>query len=120
MLISAEAYRKLGSTRVNGRFRNGNEVEVTDLGAEFTIRSTKPGTVTINNFTYPLRLEGNVSGRNVGEFLGNVIRNTASCIEELQLLVSDNLFTRDMSEYPSLSREIHRYQGSVNKASSSR
>ena len=120
MLISAEAYRKLGNTRVNGRFRNGNEVEVTDLGAEFTIRSTKPGTVTINNFTYPLRLEGNASGRNVGEFLGNVIRNTASCIEELQLLVSDNLFTRDLSEYPSLSREIHRYQGSVNKASSSR
>lgn len=116
MYITAEDYDKLGPARKNGRFRNGNEVEVTDSAPEFTIRRMKPWTVTVNNFTYPVRLEGAIPAGDVGGFLGNVLRGTASAIEELTLMVNGNLFTRSMSEYASLSRELHRYQGSVNKS----
>ncbi len=114
MLISAADYDSLGTARVNGRFRNGNKVEVTDLEAEFTIRRTKPGTVTINNFTYPLRTEGTIPG-NSGDFLGTVIRNTSSAIEELLLIVKDNLFTREFQSYTSLSYALHRYLGNLSK-----
>ena len=107
------------SNRLYGRFAEGNVVEVCESPAEFTIRSTKPGTVTINNFTYPLRLSATVPS-NVGTFVDAVLRTSTSNIEELRSQVEDNLFTREFGSYRTLGREVRRYQGKMDSVTRSR
>ena len=118
MLISVEDFNRLGTARLYGRFSRDNVVEVTDEPAEFTIRSTKPGTVTINNFTYPLKLDG-VTPANVGGFLNAVISSSRDNIQALHNMVDDNMFTRSFSSYRTLGREVRRYQGRMETVSKS-
>ena len=117
MFISAETYSHLGTAKVNARFVNGNEVQVTEGPGEFTVRRIKPDTITINSFIYPLRLAsgGAASDAGTGDFFSNVLSSTASAVEGLALQVEGNLFTRPISDYPSLLRELHSYQGNVYK-----
>ena len=119
MLIAVSDYERLSSNRLYGRFAEGNVVEVCESPAEFTIRSTKPGTVTINNFTYPLRLSATVPS-NVGTFVDAVLRTSTSNIEELRSQVEDNLFTREFGSYRTLGREVRRYQGKMDSVTRSR
>ena len=118
MLISRSDFERLDSRQMHGRFVDGNKVVVTDEPAEFTIRSAKPGCVTINNFTYPLRLEGTNTGA-AGMFVNSVINTSKSRVEMLIAAVDENLFTREFSSYKSLGREVRRYQGKLNSVQKS-
>lgn len=94
LTISAEDYRSLSATGACGRFTENDGVELCHGNGEFIIRSTRPGTVTINNFTYPLRVSMVTAGGHratpedvMSEFLGSV---------------ESNLFLRPLKEYAAL------------------
>lgn len=110
MLISTEDYGRLSATPLFGKFGDNNIVEVCNSPAEFRIRCTKPGFVTINNFSYPLRMDGTVPAE-TESFVNAVLSSSISNIEALKQMVSDNLFTRPFSTYKALGREVRRYGG---------
>ena len=109
MLIAAKDYGRLGSGRTGGRFGENGTILLTDGPGDFSICSLKPGTVTIGSFSYPLRREGTMSGRS-GSFLSDVMAATDGRIDTLRTMVDDNLFTRPLSAYEALGRELRRYQ----------
>ena len=114
--IAAEDYARLGATKTNGRFGENGTILLCEGPGEFTIRCTKPGTVTIGNFSYPLRLEGTVSGK-TGAFLSGVMMNTTDRINAFKAMVDDNLFTRPLVTYKTLGLELRRYQSKIDSVS---
>lgn len=112
MLISSSDYASLGSEKRYGRFTDGNVIELTKEPSEFTIRSTRPGIVTIGSFNYPLRLAGS-SRAAEGDFIGGIIESTGSRIQAFTSQVRENLFTRPLSGYRTLGVELRRYQSKV-------
>lgn len=112
MLISSADYTSLGSEKRYGRFTDGNVIELTKEPSEFTIRSTRPGIVTIGSFNYPLRLAGS-SRAAEGDFIGGIIESTGSRIQAFTSQVRENLFTRPLSGYRTLGVELRRYQSKV-------
>ncbi|MGM9739839.1 MAG: AAA family ATPase [Candidatus Cryptobacteroides sp.] len=108
MLISASDYKKLSSVPLYGRFGTNNTVEVSNSPADFTIRCTSPGSVIINNFSYPLRLEGSMPGR-AEDFLNAVANSSRNRIESFMKCIEDNLFTKSFSKYKELGRQLRRY-----------
>jgi hypothetical protein len=119
LLIAASDYATLGQERRSGRFGDDGRIILTDESGEFTIRSTKPGSVTIGNFSYPLRLEGTAAGRS-GEFLSGVLASTTDRIGAFSAMVDDNLFTRPLPTYRTLSLELRRYHNRIQSVTPSR
>ena len=112
MLISSADYATLGQEKRYGRFTDGNVIELTSSPSEFTIRSTRPGTVTIGSFSYPLKTAAAAVAAG-GEFLGSIIESTGSRISAFSAQVGDNLFTRPLASYKPLGIELRRYQSKV-------
>ena len=110
LLIAAEDYARLGPSRLNGRFGEDGTVILTDGPAEFTIRSLKPGTVSVGSFSYPLKLESASTGSGT-EFLQGIIGTTNDRIAALKGMMDENLFVRPLSTYKTLGLELRRYQG---------
>jgi MoxR-like ATPase len=119
LLIAAHDYARLGTRPLNGRFGEDGLIVITDGPGEFTIRSTRPGTVTIGSFTYPLRLEGTVAGRS-GEFISGVLASTAERIEAFRTMVDGNLFTRPLASYRPLALELRRYHSRIQSVTPAR
>ena len=109
LLIRAEDYERLGNERVAGRFGEDGTILLTDGPGEFTIRRPKPGMVAIGSFSYPLRLEGTVSG-STGTFLSEVMATTDERIDAFRSMAKANLFVRPLATYPALGRELRRYR----------
>ena len=99
LLIRAEDYERLGNERVAGRFGEDGTILLTD----------GPGEFTIGSFSYPLRLEGTVSG-STGTFLSEVMATTDERIDAFRSMVKANLFVRPLATYPALERELRRYR----------
>lgn len=112
--ISVKDYNRLGAMKLNGRFGADGTVELCDRDGDFTIRCTKPGTVTIGSFLYPLRMEGTAAGKS-GSFLSEILSNTADRVATFMRMVDDNLFTRPLATYKALSAELGRYQTRTRK-----
>ena len=112
MLIRSTDYASLGQERRYGRFTDGNVIELTPAPSEFTIRSTRPGMVTIGSFSYPLKLAGTASGAQE-TFLDGVIGSTQSRIQSFASQVEDNLFTRPLGQYRTLGMELRKYEGKL-------
>ena len=98
----------------SGRFGADGTVELCEGDGEFTIRSTKPGTVTIGSFLYPLRTEGSAAGKS-GSFLSEILTNTADRVDTFRRMVEGNLFIRPLTTYKALSAELGRYQTRTRK-----
>lgn len=109
MLIAAEDYARLGIERRGGRFGENGTILLTDGPGDFSICSLKPGMVTIGSFSYPLRLEGTMTGRS-GSYRSEVMNSTNSRIDTLRSMVAANLFTRPLAAYDALGRELRRFQ----------
>ena len=109
MLIAVKDYERLGSVRTGGRFGENGTILLTDGLGDFSICSMKPGTVTIGSFSYPLRRERTMTGRS-GSYLSDVMAATNDRIDTLRTMVDANLFTRPLSTYDALGRELRRYQ----------
>ena len=116
LLIAVEDYAKLSAIKMNGRFGENGLIQLCEGAGEFTIRCTKPGTVTIGNFSYPLRLEGTAAGKS-GAFLSGVMMNTADRISAFKSMMDDNLFTRPLVTYKTLGLELRRYQSKIDSVS---
>ena len=116
LLIAAEDYAKLSAIKMAGRFGENGLIQLCEESGEFTIRCTKPGTVTIGNFSYPLRLEGTVAGKS-GAFISGVMMNTADRISAFKSMMDDNLFTRPLVTYKTLGLELRRYQSKIDSVS---
>lgn len=114
--IATDDYAKLSATKMNGRFGESGLIQLCEGAGEFSIRCTKPGTVTIGNFTYPLRLEGTASGKS-GAFLSGIMMNTADRISSFKTMMDDNLFTRPLVTYKTLGLELRRYQSKIDSVS---
>lgn len=119
LLIAAEDYVKLSSTKVNGRFGEKGLILLCEGAGEFTIRCTKSGTVTIGNFSYPLRLEGTPAGQS-GTFLSGVIMNTADRISAFKSMMDNNLFTRPLATYKEIGLVLRRYQSKIGSVAHTR
>lgn len=119
LLIAAEDYAKLSSTKMNGRFGEKGLILLCEGAGEFTIRCIKSGTVTIGNFSYPLRLEGTAAGQS-GTFLSGVIMNTADRISAFKSMMDNNLFTRPLATYKELGLVLRRYQSKIGSVAHTR
>ena len=112
MLIRSVDYASLGPEKRFGRFTEGNLIELTSDPGEFTIRSTRPGIITIGSFNYPLRLAG--SARTAGgDFIGSIIDSTGARIDTFSAQVRANLFTRPLTSYKPLGNELRRYKSNI-------
>ena len=112
LLIRAEDYARLGTERQSGRFVEGNVIELTDGPAEFTLRVTRPGMITIGSFNYPLKMD--IAGRtSSGAVLGGIVDETNVRIQRFIEQVEANLFTRSIVQYRSLGAELRRFQGKI-------
>ena len=112
LLIRAEDYARLGTERQSGRFAEGNVIELTDGPAEFTLRVTRPGMITIGSFNYPLKKDA--AGRtSTGAVLGGIVDETNYRIQQFIAQVDANLFTRPVVQYRSLGAELRRFQGNI-------
>ena len=112
LLIRAEDYARLGTERQSGRFVEGNVIELTDGPAEFTLRVTRPGMITIGSFNYPLKMD--IAGRtSSGAVLGGIVDKTNVRIQRFIEQVEANLFTRSIVQYRSLGAELRRFQGKI-------
>lgn len=56
MIITTADYDKLTGATSYGRFVNGHEIALCEGSGDFLIKKNSPGKVTINNFTYPLKV----------------------------------------------------------------
>ena len=119
LLIAAEDYAKLSSTKMNGRFGEKGLILLCEGAGEFTIRCTKSGTVTIGNFSYSLRLEGTPAGQS-GTFLSGVIMNTADRIGAFKSMMDNNLFTRPLATYKEIGLVLRRYQSKIGSVAHTR
>ena len=112
LLIRAEDYARLGTEKQSGRFAEGNVIELTDDPAEFTLRVTRPGMITIGSFNYPLKKDA--AGRtSSGAVLGGIVDETNYRIQQFIAQVDANLFTRPVVQYRSLGTELRRFQGKI-------
>lgn len=94
--ILASDFRQLDGTGRNGRFVPGG-VALVEGSGDFLIRTIKPGTVTINSFTYPLRINRSTSSR-IKDGENSVSEN----VELFRRSVNENIFTRGGNDYPAL------------------
>lgn len=109
LLIAAEDYAKLSSAKMNGRFGENGLIQLCEGAGDFTISCPKSGTVTIGNFSYPLRLEGTAAGKS-GAFLSSVMMNTADRISAFKAMMDNNLFTRPLATYKEIGSILRLYQ----------
>ena len=94
LTISVGDYSSLSETGSCGRFISNNGVELCQGSGEFVIKSTRPGTVTINNYTYLLRMTKTPAGeRHV---------TPKELVEEFVGAVQSNQFLRPLKEYGTL------------------
>ena len=108
MLIAAADYERIAQGIFFGSFGDDNIVKVSASPAEFKIRRTKPGHITINSFSYPLRTEG-AAPIESKDFVKAVLSPAISTLEVFRKEVADNLFTRPFNTYKAILRETRRY-----------
>lgn len=108
--ILAEDYNKLSMTPVHGQFDGIGNIQLCHEGkGEFRICRIKSGTVSINNFIYPLRMAKEVATiDNLKNFCGENTRK----IEFLMEQVNGNIFTREMSDYVKLNEGLRQLRRS--------
>ena len=119
ILISAEDYRKLDSVPKWGRFLEGGELSIGGDSGEIRVRSPKSGVITVGSFNYPLKTErGNASKS--ADFISSVLGRTGRKIDSFTDMVSDNLFTRSLPEYPFLFAEMRKFRSGIYSAKNTR
>ena len=107
--ILASDYERLGAEMKAGRFEGRDEVVLCSGAGDFRIRKTKPGTVSINNFTYTLRTTNSVGAVQTTSPLE---KGMNSVIDDFSLMVEGNLFTRRLPEYKSLQNALRQFRRS--------
>ena len=110
-MISVGDYDKLSAASKYGRFSDDGGIELCSGKGDFMIRTTKPGTVTINNFTYPLKT---VPKNEKSESLIAMSRSE-EIVMKFQSSVERNIFLRPLKEYPILDEGIRKVLSSSKK-----
>lgn len=109
--ISVSDYRKLSAASMYGRFSDDGGIELCSGEGDFMIKTIKPGTVTINNFTYPLKTALKIEK--------SASRITMPRLEdillEFQSSVDNNIFLRPFKEYTMLYEGLHKVLTSCKK-----
>ena len=111
LMISVADYDKLSAASKYGRFSDDGGIELCSGKGDFMIRTTKPGTVTINNFTYPLKT---VPKNEKSESLIAMSRSE-EIVMKFQSSVERNIFLRPLKEYPILDEGIRKVLSSCKK-----
>lgn len=103
MKISVEDYTRLSGAATYGRFVNGNEIVLCSGNGDFIIKTTKPGTITINNFTYPLKTVNKVETSITPDVIN---LSPEDVLVEFYASVENNMFLRTIKEYKVLSDNL--------------
>lgn len=111
LMISVADYDKLSAASKYGRFSDDGGIELCSGKGDFMIRTTKPGTVTINYFTYPLKT---VPKNEKSESLIAMSR-PEEIMMKFQSSVERNIFLRPLKEYPILDEGIRKVLSSSKK-----
>lgn len=111
LMISVADYEKLSAASKYGRFSDDGGIELCSGKGDFMIRTTKPGTVTINNFTYPLKT---LPKNGTSESMITMSR-PEEIMMKFQSSIESNIFLRPLKEYPILEDGIRKVLSSNKK-----
>ena len=111
LMISVADYEKLSAASKYGRFSDDGGIELCSGKGDFMIRTTKPGTVTINNFTYPLKT---LPKNGTSESMITMSR-PEEIMMQFQSSIESNIFLRPLKEYPILEEGIRKVLSSSKK-----
>lgn len=104
LLISIVDYDKLEDGRpAYGRFADGNRIAVNFHAGDFRVRRDKPGTLTVNGFSYPLKSRPSVSRIGLDDYAG--------IPDRIDDMIADNLFLRaGIADYPYLDASTKQFK----------
>ena len=106
--ILASDYEQLGADLRVGRFEGKDKIALCSGQGDFRIRKVRPGTVSINNFTYSLRMTNTVSSS--GPTSSHTERGMNDNIDDFISKVEYNLFTRSFREYKTLNTALRQFR----------
>ena len=102
VFISKDDYNSLTAERRYVSISDDNILSLTEKATTMTICSSKPGTVTLNSFTYPLRRDTELRSGSIETMLNDMTDSTDSIERIINSQVTQNIFLRPYRQYADL------------------
>lgn len=115
IMISKEDYARLSDNALNGLLGDDNILRITEDASSFTIRSLRPGMITLNSFSYPLKRKNALRTGSVKGLVETMHKDTDAVRSLLKTMVDDNIFLRGFSSYRELQTVFSDIKAKVSK-----
>lgn len=115
ILIRKEDYNCLSESPRSACLTDDNRL-VFDTGTcTFQVRRIKPGTITLNSFSYPLKRPNALRTGDINDMIDSISNETSSIFAVLQALAENNIFLRPFSEYEELTETLNKERNRISK-----
>lgn len=115
IMISIADFDRLSDKALFGELGDDNILRISEDPTSFTVRSLRPGMISLNSFSYPLKRKNALRTGSVKGLVETMHKDTDSIRDILKDLVGKNLFLRGFSSYRELQSAFSEVKAKVSK-----